>query len=272
MAADARPGPSRIPNPEPAAADEAAETPDALSEEFPGDSWSRPAGQARRAARPHRGRSPRAQLEQPQQPPVPPQQNQPRPPTPSWTQPAAESTGSWTQPAPEKPDFEDDAAADSGDRGQPVTAATPHRSTSRTSPAHDSGPAGVPETPVFGGQSFSVSNQGFTQPPAAAARPAKARARAATPRSREPQGQQSGQPLSPGRPALLPAGHPRPERPAAERDGLLPRRRADAGAAAAAGSPGRARRPQRPATAPRHYRARSSESRARLRRPRSGGR
>ncbi|MET7284026.1 AAA family ATPase [Kribbella sp. NPDC005582] len=186
------------PNSEPAPADEAAETPDALSEEFPGDSWSRPAGQAA----PWEAKPASPASSQPQQPPVPPQQNQPRPATPSWTQPAAESTGSWTQPAPEKPDFEDDAPDEVAQTESALTkeaTGAVHGSHAapvdgpEEAPAHDSGPAGAPETPVFGGQSFNVSNQGFTQPPAAPSH-------AAPP--------QAGQPLSPAAQHFFPQGIP----------------------------------------------------------------
>ncbi|MFC9688475.1 AAA family ATPase [Kribbella sp. NPDC056951] len=123
------------PNSEPAAdpAETPEQTPDALSEEFPGDSWSRPAGQA-------------APWEKQQPQPEPPSQ-----PAPSWTQPAAEPTASWTQPAAEKPDFEDENL-DEVDETE-AAAATEVEEPSTPEPA----------SPVFGGQSFNVTNPAHGQ-------------------------------------------------------------------------------------------------------------
>ncbi|MFI5733098.1 AAA family ATPase [Kribbella sp. NPDC051587] len=182
------------PNSEPAT-DEVEETPDALSEDFPGDSWSRPAGQP-------------APWEK-----APPSQSQPEPPaqpTPSWTQPAStEPAASWTQPAAEKPDFKDDETVDEveepeeaahGSHAAPVEASA--ASEVPSAPAHDSGPAGAPvppQTPVFGGQSFNVSGPAFGQgtPPAAQ-----------SPQHQGPQQGQQGQPLSPAAQHFFPQGIP----------------------------------------------------------------
>ncbi|MFB6723301.1 MinD/ParA family protein [Kribbella sp. NPDC056345] len=140
------------PNAEPAAdpADAVEQTPDALSEEFPGDSWSRPAAQAKPW---EQQQTPPSSQPQPSAQPQPPSQS-----APSWTQPAAEPTASWTQPAAEKPDFEDEVV-----ETEDVTPAPIESPEEPTAPAHDSGPAGLPETPVFGGQSFNVSGPAFGQ-------------------------------------------------------------------------------------------------------------
>lgn len=160
------------PNSEPAADDEAAEqTPDALSEEFPGDSWSRPAGQA-------------APWEKPTPPP-----NQPEPPSqpaPSWTQPAAEPTASWTQPAAGKAEFEE----------EPEEAA-------QAAPVEEEPSTPEPAAPVFGGQSFNVAGPAFGQGQTPAPQPQQPPQQHAAPAQ-----QQGGQPLSPAAQHFFPQGIP----------------------------------------------------------------
>ena len=164
------------PNPEPA--DEADKEPDALSQDFPADSWSRSADQ------------PAPWTQQPQSQPQPqsPPQSLSQPPASSWTQPATETTGSWTQPAAEPdeydeaddtPEADDDAQTDSG-----------------TSPtAGQTGAAAPQNSPVFGGSSFhgSGSSSGFAGGPAG--------------QGQAGQGQ-AGQPLSPAAQHFFPQGIP----------------------------------------------------------------
>ncbi len=184
------------PNAEPAAdpADTAEQTPDALSEEFPGDSWSRPAGQA-------------APWEKQAPPPSEPTNQPASQPTPSWTQPAAEPTASWTQPAAEKPDFED------AEDATPAAHTAPIESPEEPSaPAHDSGPAGPPETPVFGGQSFNVSGPAFGQGGHQGPQGHQGHQGQQAPQQHgghaAPAPQQVGQPLSPAAQHFFPQGIP----------------------------------------------------------------
>jgi MinD-like ATPase involved in chromosome partitioning or flagellar assembly len=128
-----QPDPNQVPESDPEPADEADRKPDALSQEFPGDSWSQPASQP----------VPWSQS-QPQTPP-------PAQPAPSWAQPAAESGSSWTQPASEPDEYDDadkaSADTDSGDEGTTTPAAG-----ASGAEGGAKGPA-----PVFGGSSFTGS-------------------------------------------------------------------------------------------------------------------
>ncbi|MEV5968049.1 AAA family ATPase [Kribbella sp. NPDC051952] len=156
---------------------ETDEQPDALSQEFPGDSWSRPPAQP-------------APWTQPQSQP---QAQQPlNPPTPSWTQPAAESASSWTQP--EADDFDEDSDAQEPEKAAPAESAT-----------------ATPNTPVFGGSSFHISAAGG-QPPAQPAQPQPGQPQSgqAQPGQQggQPQGGQGGQPLSPAAQHFFPQGIP----------------------------------------------------------------
>ncbi|MFK4085564.1 MinD/ParA family protein [Kribbella sp. NPDC020789] len=189
------------PNSEPAS-EEAAETKDALSEDFHSDSWTRPVGQpAPWEKQPPSRPQPESPAQTPaaQTPAQPPAAQTPAPPASSWTQPAAESSASWTQPPAETPDFEDEAvaatdeteddtAAVHGSHAAPVDAAADVPAT----PPHAAGPAGgQPTTPVFGGQSFNVSGPAYG--------PSQAPGQAAP---------QSGQQLSPAAQHFFPQGIP----------------------------------------------------------------
>ncbi|WP_238161410.1 MinD/ParA family ATP-binding protein [Kribbella antibiotica] len=206
-----QPTPSWTQPDEPATDEEtqtAEETPDALSEEFPGDSWSRPAAQS------VPGQPAPWEKQTPAVSPTPEPQPTPapaKPSTPSWTQPAAESGASWTQPVAEKPDFDDESVDDV--KATDEVAPTVHGSHAAptadvpAAPAHDSGPAGAPEpvpTPVFGGQSFSVSPPPFGQ------------AAPSTPPAQAPQ--QGGQPLSPAAQHFFPQGVPGQNVPQQQRE------------------------------------------------------
>jgi len=152
-------------DPEPA---EPVEQPDALSQEFPGDSWSRPADQP-------------APWTQPQQPAQT---------GPSWTQPATESTASWTQPEAEPDDFDEDADADDQETGGqaaggPAAAGQPDGGTTP-----GAGQGGAPDSPVFGGASFHGSGAGAPATPPAAGQA------------------QAGQQLSPAAQHFFPQGIP----------------------------------------------------------------
>ncbi|RZT17582.1 MinD-like ATPase involved in chromosome partitioning or flagellar assembly [Kribbella sp. VKM Ac-2569] len=149
--------------------EETEEQADALSQEFPGDSWSGPAGK-------------------PVDQPAPWTQPQPSAPTPSWTQPAAESgAASWSQP-----EEQDDEAA--------LEAEPAATTDDAAAPAQDAGQ----NSPVFGGSSFHGSGQdqgaqpqGAQFPPAQPPQPAPA-----------PQPGQGGQPLSPAAQHFFPQGVP----------------------------------------------------------------
>jgi MinD-like ATPase involved in chromosome partitioning or flagellar assembly len=107
-------------------AEDAAEQPDALSQDFPGDSWSGPA--------------------QPSGQPAPWTQPQQSAPGPSWTQPAEPGAASWSQPEPQDDELDPEPAA-------PATPATP--AASGASGAGDDGESQPASgTPVFGGASF----------------------------------------------------------------------------------------------------------------------
>ena len=124
-----QPDPNRDSDPEPA---ETEKKPDALSADYPGDSWSRPADQ-----------------------PAPWTQPQPEQSTPSWTQPVAESAASWTQPAAETDELEE--AGDSTADVQETTGPAPQADPGTTPTAGQS-------SPVFGGASFHGSGSGYSAP------------------------------------------------------------------------------------------------------------
>ncbi len=162
-----QPDPNQTPDAE--AVEETEEQADALSQDFPGDSWSGPATK-------------------PADQPAPWTQPQPSAPTPSWTQPAAESgSASWSQP--EEQDDEADLEAE------------PAATDEAAAPAQDAGQPG----PVFGGSSFHGSGQeqgaqpqGAQFPPAQPPQPAPG-----------PQPAQGGQqPLSPAAQHFFPQGAP----------------------------------------------------------------
>lgn len=184
-----QPDPNPLPARDSEPVDDAADK-DALSQEFPGDTWTQPAD---RQAAP---------WTQPQAEP----QNQPGP---SWTQPAAESTGSWTQPAaePEYDEFDSTDAstpADTDTDGTNEDGQEHHAGTQATPGAGQEPGAGTPPAggPVFGGSSFSGSgyNTGPAGDPAPAGPP--------------PHG---GQQLSPAAQQFFPQGipgqHPGQQRP-----------------------------------------------------------
>ncbi|TDD21850.1 chromosome partitioning protein [Kribbella turkmenica] len=178
-----QPDPNPVPARDPESPDETEEKPDALSQEYPGDSWSRPAQQSAPWAQPHNP-----------------------PPASSWAQPAADTDSSWTQPEPVEYDESDQAHAGihSGDdesTSAPAASAT-DSSTSGTGPG-----TSAPETsgtdageapaaagpadggaPVFGGPSFHGSGHGS---PAGGGAPA-----------------QGGQQLSPAAQHFFPQGIP----------------------------------------------------------------
>ncbi|GAA1600141.1 MULTISPECIES: MinD/ParA family ATP-binding protein [Kribbella] len=102
--------------------------PDALSEDFSGDSWSGPAAK-------------------PADQPAPWTQPQQSPPAPSWTQPVPDSAASsWSQPEPQ-----DDQADHAGHAGH--TAQEPEH------PTTDEPATPQPEAPVFGAGSFPGAGQ-----------------------------------------------------------------------------------------------------------------
>ncbi|MFD3402209.1 chromosome partitioning protein [Kribbella sp. NPDC058693] len=150
--------------------------PDALSQEFPADTWSTPAA------------------DEPVDQPAPwTQPAQPTPPAPSWTQPVAESAAaSWTQPE----EFDEEPVHES-----PATDAT-----EQSAESPEQTPAG-PNSPVFGGSSFHGSGSGAPgQPqPGQPAQPAPQRG----------PGGQGGQPLSPAAQHFFPQGIPgqQPQQP-----------------------------------------------------------
>jgi len=136
-----QPDPNQTPDAEPAAGRTEGQ-PDALSQDFPGDSWSRPADQSAPWTTPQHSASGS-----------------------SWTQPAADTAASWTQPTPESDEHEavsdatesdDTAKADSGTAT--VTPAAPDEGAGQT-PAH----GGASTSPVFGGSSFHGSGSGVGQ-------------------------------------------------------------------------------------------------------------
>ncbi|MFG1813374.1 MinD/ParA family protein [Kribbella sp. NPDC049174] len=192
-----QPDPNQVPEREPEPAAEPVEKPDALSQEFPADTWSQPATQQP------------APWSQPATPP-------PAPPAPSWSQPAAESTGSWTQPASEPDEFDetDKASADTdgGDDQQGSSA--------------EGGTTGA--APVFGGSSFSGS--GLSGSPAAggptagghaaggqaAGGPAAGGQAGPPPAAGGPA--QGGQPLSPAAQHFFPQGIPGQHAPQQQRE------------------------------------------------------
>ncbi|GAA0588118.1 AAA family ATPase [Kribbella sandramycini] len=139
------------PDPAPAADAETAdqvEEQESAAEEFPGDSWSRPAAQAAPWNDPKN--APGAQS--------PAEGETPSRPGPSWTQPAAE-TSSWSQPRPEPKDFDDEAE----EAAEPASASgTPGAGGAGTalggglgSKVPESSEPAAPSAPVFGGASFS---------------------------------------------------------------------------------------------------------------------
>ncbi|MGW7681798.1 division plane positioning ATPase MipZ [Kribbella sp. NPDC054772] len=187
--------------------EETEEKPDALSQEFPGDSWSRPVNQ-----------------------PAPWTQPQSQP-SPSWTQPAAESaTPSWTQPEEQDDELGDDTG---------VTDPADTSAAQTGSPTQDAGQTSAPtagaasDSPVFGGSSFhgssSASGSGFgqeqgSQPQTAqngqAGQPGQA---PQSPQAGQPgqapqpsqggQSGQGGQPLSPAAQHFFPQGVPNQQTP-----------------------------------------------------------
>jgi MinD-like ATPase involved in chromosome partitioning or flagellar assembly len=133
-----QPDPNPVPARDPEPAENAEAQPDALSPDFPGDSWSRPAGQ------------PAPWVQPPTQSQTPPQSSTQT--GPSWTQPAADASASWTQPASEPDEFDEtDKADDDADGGDDKPANTPAPNAAA----------------VFGGSSFQGS--GFSSGPAAGA-------------------------------------------------------------------------------------------------------
>ncbi|MGZ0146117.1 AAA family ATPase [Kribbella sp. WER1] len=149
-------------------AEETAKQPDALSDDFPGDSWSGPAAKS-------------AQTAQPVDQPAP--WTQPQPSTPSWTQPVPDSAASsWSQPDPQdETDPEPEAPADD--------------------------PAPHQDAPVFGGGSFQTAGQEQTPqqfPPAPQSQPQSQ----PQGQPQTPQQGQGGQPLSPAAQHFFPQGIP----------------------------------------------------------------
>jgi len=115
------------PNAEPArdaeSTDDADSKTDALSQEFPGDTWSRPSQQ---------------------------------PPGPSWSQPAAQS-GDWQQPAADA----DESDETNGDAKADDQSAGGQPGGSGDSGAAPQAPGGPASSPVFGGSSFHGSGSGY---------------------------------------------------------------------------------------------------------------
>ncbi|MFI7065097.1 AAA family ATPase [Kribbella sp. NPDC050124] len=194
-----QPDPNQGPESDPEPADKPDEKPDALSDDFPGDSWSRPAGQGQAA--------PWAQ------PPAPS-----TPPAPSWAQPAADSGGSWTQPASEPEEYDEDdqasaegtgahssgagSALDSGAAGGEGAGAAGAHSAGGAG-AHGAGAAGAgagAAGEAFGGSAFHGSGASFNGGPAAAG-PA-----------------QGGQQLSPQAQHFFPQGIPGQQAPQQQRE------------------------------------------------------
>ena len=122
-----QPDPNREGDSEPA---ESEKKPDALSADYPVDTWSRPADQPAPWA-------------------------QPEPSTPSWTQPAAESAASWTQPAAEPDELKEagDSTADDQETSGGAAQADPGTT-----------PTAGPSSPVFGGASFNGSGSSNSAP------------------------------------------------------------------------------------------------------------
>ncbi|RZU24409.1 MinD-like ATPase involved in chromosome partitioning or flagellar assembly [Kribbella rubisoli] len=155
--------------------------PDALSQEFPGDSWSTPA------------------TDQPVDQPAPWTQPQATPPAPSWTQPVAESAAaSWTQPE----EFDE----------EPVVEPQAPDATEPTAESPEQTPAG-PNSPVFGGSSFHGSGSGPEQSTPGQPQPGQAGqlgqpGQAGQPGQPGPQRGQGGQPLSPAAQHFFPQGIP----------------------------------------------------------------
>ncbi|TDW93497.1 cellulose biosynthesis protein BcsQ [Kribbella pratensis] len=161
-----QPDPNQTPDAEPV--EETEEQADALSQEFPGDSWSGPATK-------------------PVDQPAPWTQPQPSAPAPSWTQPAAEpGAASWSQPE----EKDDEAGLEAEPAATDEAAAT----------AQDAGQ----NSPVFGGSSFHVSGQDQGTPPQGAQFPPAQPPQAAP----APQPGQGGQPLSPAAQHFFPQGVP----------------------------------------------------------------
>ena len=177
-----QPDPNQVPERDPEPAGEADEKPDALSQEFPGDSWSQTAGQ-------------QAPWSQPQTPPPAPAQSGP-----SWTQPATESTGSWTQPAnePDEVDETEKATADTDGGDDDGSSA-------------EGGTTGA--APVFGGSSFSGS--GFSGGPTAGG-PAAGGQAGPPPAAGGPA--QGGHQLSPAAQHFFPQGIPGQNAPQQQRE------------------------------------------------------
>jgi MinD-like ATPase involved in chromosome partitioning or flagellar assembly len=181
-----QPDPNPVPARDPEPADNADEQPDALSPDFPGDSWSRPTGQ-------------QAPWSQPQTPaPVPP------PAGPPWTQPAADASTSWTQPTTEPDEYDDAdkpaAEAETGD--------------DRAAGQHTAGAAGgLPEggstgAPVFGGSSFHGAGPTPVGNPAAAGQAAAGQVGQAGGQAAAGAPAQGGQQLSPAAQHFFPQGIP----------------------------------------------------------------
>ncbi|MFI5695456.1 AAA family ATPase [Kribbella sp. NPDC051586] len=153
--------------------------PDALSQEYPGDSWSTPD-------------TPSA--DKPVDQPAPWTQPQAAPPAPSWTQPVADSAAaSWTQP--EEYDEEPDVESQGTDETDPAAAegGTP-----------DQTQGAAPNPPVFGGSSFHGSGSGFGQDQGSTPQPQPGQA---------PQSTHGGQPLSPAAQHFFPQGIPGQQTP-----------------------------------------------------------
>ncbi|MFF0341212.1 division plane positioning ATPase MipZ [Kribbella sp. NPDC004875] len=116
--------------------EETEEKPDALSQDFPGDSWSRPVSQP-------------APWTQPQSQPGP-----------SWTQPAAESAApSWTQPEEQDDELGDDTGVTEQVDSSAQTAGPAHDAGQTPAPPHGAGA----DSPVFGGSSFHGAGFGQDQ-------------------------------------------------------------------------------------------------------------
>ncbi|MEI8406381.1 MULTISPECIES: MinD/ParA family ATP-binding protein [unclassified Kribbella] len=144
-----QPDPNQVPADDPESVADADEKPDALSPDFPGDSWSQPASP-----------QPSSWGQQPEVPPAP-----------SWAQPATESSSSWTQPAGE-PDETDKAKADSDDQAPGAAEGTSapvfggssfHGSGYGSGPAAGGPAAGGPAAgpPAQGAQQLSPAAQHF---------------------------------------------------------------------------------------------------------------
>ncbi|MGW6196446.1 AAA family ATPase [Kribbella sp. NPDC055110] len=164
-----QPDPNQTSDAEPV--EETEEQADALSQEFPGDSWSGPAAK-------------------PADQPAPWTQPQASAPTPSWTQPAADAgAASWSQP-----EEQDDEAALEAEPAADDTAA----------PAQEPAQQPTQSSPVFGGSSFHGSGQDQAAQPQSAQFPPAQPPQAAP----APQPGQGGQPLSPAAQHFFPQGVP----------------------------------------------------------------